>query len=115
DLLVIMAPPASPHAPVQHAVAAGVATPNDTRDLVPLWVVVKFHATVLRGGLGLLRLGVESAHDQSEAKAEPINCRDWHDPQPHHEQGALHGPTVVWHPCNCADHNGPKNRTHESP
>jgi len=30
---------------------------------------------------------LKSAADPSEAKAKPINCRDWHDPQPHYEQG----------------------------
>jgi hypothetical protein len=34
---------------------------------------------------------LKSAADPSEAKADPINRRDWHDPQPHHEQGALDG------------------------
>jgi hypothetical protein len=32
---------------------------------------------------------LKSAADPSEAKAEPINRRDWHDPQPHHEQGPI--------------------------
>jgi hypothetical protein len=38
---------------------------------------------------GLLCLELKSAADPSEAKAEPINRRDWHDPQSHHEQDRI--------------------------
>ena len=41
---------------------------------------------------------MKSAADPGEAKAEPVNGRDWQDPQPHHEQGhigARDGPIAV--------------------
>jgi hypothetical protein len=41
------------------------------------------------GHSGLLCLDLKSAADPSEAKADPINRRDWHDPQPRHEQGLI--------------------------
>jgi hypothetical protein len=34
-------------------------------------------------------LDLKSAADPSEAKAEPMNRRDWHDPQPRHEHGLI--------------------------
>jgi hypothetical protein len=35
---------------------------------------------------------LKSAADPGEANAEPINRRDWHDPQPHYEQNLIGTP-----------------------
>src|SRR5688572_22852020 len=69
-------------------------------------------------GSGLLCLELKSAADPREAKAEPINRRDWHDPQPHHEQdliGARDGLNAVGpkNPCKCQEYNRPKNRSYQ--
>jgi hypothetical protein len=67
-------------------------------------------------GCSLLLLGLKSAADPSEAKAESIHRHDRHDPQPHHEQnliGARDGLFAIGlkNPCKCQDCNRPKNRS----
>ena len=58
---------------------------------------------------------VKSAADPGEAKAEPVNHRDWDDPQPHGEQSVIGGrggpiATEVKNPRKGKDHNRPKYR-----
>jgi hypothetical protein len=59
---------------------------------------------------------LEPSADPSEAKAESINRRDWHDPQSHYEQdamGARDGVIAVGlkNSCKCQDYNCPKYRS----
>jgi hypothetical protein len=72
----------------------------------------------LRNAQCSIRLDLKSSADPSEAAAESINGRDWHDPQPHHEQdhiGARNGVIAVGlkNSCKCQDYNRPKNRSEE--
>ena len=98
-----------------------IVSTADLRETAPSWTARpdsdandnhRYHL----GTSGLFRLDLKSAADPSEAKAEPINRRDWPDPQPHHEQshiGARDGLIAAGlkNTCECQDYNRPKNRS----